>query len=216
MFFENNVSLTKCIALLYDNNGEFSFVDIAGIDVTTTSHYKDRVNSDTDHIKLYEWDDDTIDKLRRNGGSITIDGSTHDITQINTNDEITQYYVHFDISGGDGNDPIGIYSDGSNSASITVTIRESEDPSSNIITDINETWRVSIRKEDTREVVDVIGVSFTNGQATFNYSAPPTGICGVYYVDDEDIYKEYEISQDNWVSFNLVDIPQIKVYRNVS
>lgn len=180
------------------------------------------------HVAVYDRDDSTIQDFRLYGGTITVDSSSHEITQFNANsaptpETIIPLYVHITMSGGDGEDPIGILNDGTDNCTVHTEIRDGEDPSnSNIVTGINETWRVNLRKWDNHEVLDIVKIKFTNGVSDFQYHTTPNAICGVYYIDPDDIYEVIELGGQKY-SFNLINQeyagtdcpwPCFKVYRD--
>jgi len=165
------------------------------------------------HVAVYDRDDTNIHDFRLYGGTIDVDTNTHEITQFNANPAppspppIIPLYVHITMSGGDGEDPIGIINDGTDTCNIHAEIRDGEDPAnSNIVTSINEAWRINLRNwaDQTKPVVDIIKIQFTSGVADFTYHTVENALCGIYYIDPDDIYEVVELG-GNQYSFNLIN-----------
>lgn len=125
-------------------------------------------------------------------------------------DSNTTLFAHINVTGGDGNTPIGIVNDGVDSFSINVAIREGEEPDSAIVTSFtNMNYRVKIR-EDSGSIYDIINVNFVDGVSTFNYST--TNKASVCLVQEDDLIPinigsvEYKIG--------LVGNTEFIIYRN--
>lgn len=78
-------------------------------------------------------------------------------------------YLHSEMAGGDGKDPIGILNDDSSTLSISAAMRFSSDPNSDIVTAFNGEWRIKIRDESDM-IYDIITVEFINGESVINYT----------------------------------------------
>ena len=119
-------------------------------------------------------------------------------------------YLHTNLSGGDGIDPIGITNDGIESISILATFRTGEDSESDVITSINSSWRVTIRNKNN-DIYDIVNVTFTNGVVSFNYTTTSSpDICSIVESDFEDVTigeTTYEIK--------LIGNTTFKVYRSL-
>jgi hypothetical protein len=79
-----------------------------------------------------------------------------------------EIWYHMSVTGGDGKVPVGIRNDGIDSLLVTITARETEDPTSPI-RPITDNFRVDIKTQDG-SVYDVVLVAFVNGVGTINYT----------------------------------------------
>ena len=120
-------------------------------------------------------------------------------------------YIHLTMSDGDGREPLGIINNGIDALSIIATFRESEDPSSSVITSITGlSWRISIR-DSSNFIYDIIDVPFTNGVASVSYTTTDkSAICSVLESDFEKITVGETI-----YTLKLVGDSTFKVYRQL-
>ena len=153
------------------------------------------------NIAAYDRDDAEIQAFREMPGTITISSASKEIITFTPGTPVppdpseqppTPLYVHIDITGGDGEDVIGIKNDGTDSCTITATIRMGIESDSSIVTAISSAWRVNIRNLSDI-IADVIKITFVNGEVTLNYSTLPNAQCGTYYISPEDVYEEIEM-----------------------
>ena len=223
MIFDYSSQTSQWVIVYNDDTSIEIYFDCDNIDANNLQN-----QYPSSHVAVYDRDDPNIQDFRAYGGTITVDSMSHAITAFNANspppeENIIPLYVHVTMSGGDGEDPIGIQNDGTDTCNIHVEIRDGEDPSnSNIVTSISDVWRVNLRKWDNHEVMDIIKIQITNGVADFTYHTTPNAICGVYYVDQADIYETFDVGGQLY-SFNLVEQtyagtdcnwPCFKVYRD--
>lgn len=92
------------------------------------------------------------------------------ITQVDLLENPPRYEIwyHMSVTGGDGKVPVGIRNDGVDALVVTITARETEDPTSPI-RPVNDNFRVDIKTEDG-SVYDVVLVTFVNGVGVINYT----------------------------------------------
>jgi hypothetical protein len=79
-----------------------------------------------------------------------------------------EIWYHMSVTSGDGKIPVGIRNDGVDTLVVTITARETEDPTSPIIP-ISDSFRVDIKTQDGF-VYDVILVTLINGVGVINYT----------------------------------------------
>ena len=140
---------------------------------------------------------------------------------------IGDVYLHITLTDGDGKLPIGIKNDGIDTVNVFATFRQTEDPTSPVITAIdNVEWRVTIREVTIREVTDtnyipgmpisttgpvydIVNIIFIQGVLNFNYmTTNKAAICNI-------IEEDFEILTmgENQFKMNIVGDTTFKVFR---
>ena len=193
--------------IIYNDNAEIlSIFEGNHVDLDNVAQEFPVVN-----IAVYDRDDADIQAFREMPGSIQISSASKEIltftpgTQPQPGPEtsdIIPIYVHIDITGGDGEDVVGIKNDGTDSCTITATIRSGIESDSTIINAVSSSWRVNIRNL-AGSIADVVKITFVNGQVTFNYTTLPNAQCGTYFISPEDVYEEFEMGGTTY-KFTLV------------
>lgn len=120
-------------------------------------------------------------------------------------------YLHVNMADGDNRDPLGIKNNGNDHITFTATFRQSADPASAVITQIDGlSWRVNIR-DDQGFIYDIIDVEFTAGVAVEEYSTDQKpAVCQVLESDFEAIK-----SAGTTYQIKLVGEILFKVYRKI-
>jgi hypothetical protein len=125
--------------------------------------------------------------------------------------EPDRLFIHLAMTGGDGRDPIGIQNNGIDALNVVATFRQSESPSSAVITAIDgASWRITVRNAKG-DVYDIVDVAFTAGVASFAYTTNnKPDVCRILEADFEQI----EISGTTY-QLKLIGDSTFKVYRQL-
>lgn len=83
-------------------------------------------------------------------------------------EQFIDLWLHIQLSGGDGIDPVGIETNTSPDIIGVATIRGSGNPASPVVQAFSGKWRVTLRQSDGR-IYDVIAITFDKGVANFLY-----------------------------------------------
>lgn len=165
--------------------------------VTGVSQLKGEVSQDN-MIPILSYDTDLLGKIW-NGVSFS-DAPEPDCL-----------FIHLAMSGGDGRDPIGIRNNGIDALNVVATFRESENPSSPVITAIDGvSWRITVRNAKG-DIYDIVDVAFAAGVASFAYTTDnKPDVCQILESDFEQI----EIGGTTY-TLKLIGDNIFKVYRQL-
>ena len=118
-------------------------------------------------------------------------------------------FLHVDISGGDGMNPIGISNNGTDTFQVTAALRNGIEAGSNIVPYSGE-WRIIIR-DSQGGIYDQVKVVMTDGILDFLYGTTnPAGVCSMNAADLTEIF---EIGNMQY-SLRLAKDVEFKVYRD--
>ena len=124
-------------------------------------------------------------------------------------------YVHVGLSGGDGrNDPVGVANDGVEGLNVLCTARQSEDPSSPVITAMpDRAWRLLLRRAEDNSEYEIINATMTAGVMAFTYKTT-NQLAVLVKIDPKDMDEVFEIGGFKY-GIRLVGDLKFKVYRRM-
>jgi hypothetical protein len=121
-------------------------------------------------------------------------------------------YLHINLTDGDGEEPIGILNDGIDSLHVNAIFRQTSESSSQILTMINNYWRVVIRDSDGL-IYDIVKVTFVNGVADLYYKTTnKPAICNLL---EKDLNEMPVIFNTIQYTIKIVGDTKFKVYRSL-
>lgn len=99
-----------------------------------------------------------------------------------------EVWLHLSVTGGDGEDPPGAPTDGTNPLSVSAVLRATDDPASSILTGVNRSYRITVR-DDRDATYDVRKITLVDGEmAPVNYSGTgQPAVCEVLESDFEQV-----------------------------
>lgn len=160
--------------------------------------------------KIDGWGGNVIPGEPVNGDLVRITYSTGTVKEkyyreVTPPPDPTYVYVHIDVSGPVSGGIVSIPNDGVTDATITFTLRETEDPGSAILDTITRNWSLALRDSDGM-IYDHIGIRYVNGVATIQYTNTKASMVLIQDRDVEDVVGTAIVK--------LATAPRFLVYRS--
>ncbi|MGD8561090.1 MAG: hypothetical protein PVG03_01075 [Desulfarculaceae bacterium] len=141
---------------------------------------------------------------------VTLDGGN--ITNVEPAPEPATLWLHVDLSGGDGGDPIGIKNDGQDYITVNIALRDGPDPGTSSVAPVNGTWRIPLRDE-AGNIWDMVRVTLSNGQLSTQYRTRTGARPALVHLNEADLEDIEHNGQAHKV--RLTETIQINVFRDL-